>query len=84
MFSSGENPQMYGSSTPPLLDIRKINQMPIALFTGRQDPLAKLADVQWLNTQLGNVKHFQIIENHDHGFTLCKNMDYMADVMKVV
>ena len=74
----------YGTSLIPFLDLKRINKMPIALFTGRQDPLAKLDDVQWLKTQLGNVKHFQIIENHDHGFTLCKNMDYMNDVMKVV
>ena len=57
--------------------------MPIALFVGNQDPLATVADADWLQTKLGNVVFRQNIENHDHDFGTSITMDYMKNVINL-
>ena len=73
----------YHSWNPPQFDVRKIKNMPIAMYAGRQDPLATIADVDWLNTQLGNVVHYMKIDQHDHDFGASKTMEYMQSVIEL-
>jgi hypothetical protein len=60
----------YHSWSPPKFDVKKVKNMPIALFAGMEDPLGTVTDTNWLNSQLGNVVHYEKVENMDHGFTL--------------
>jgi len=38
----------YGSDTPPLLDLTKMAKIPVAMFVGKQDPLADPLDTEWV------------------------------------
>lgn len=56
--------------------------MPIAMFVGDKDPLATPMDTKWATTQLGNVIHYEVIENFDHStFTIGLDMSYMDRVV---
>lgn len=57
--------------------------MPIAMYVGQQDPLATPLDTKWATTQLGNVIHYEVMDNFDHGaFTLGLDMSYIERVLK--
>lgn len=58
--------------------------MPIAMFVGIEDPLVEPVDARWTRSQLGNVIWYNEYENHDHSFTLAKDMSYMTKVMEIV
>ena len=58
--------------------------MPIALFAGVDDSLATVTDVTWLTTQLGNVAHYEVVQNMAHGFMIAKNMSYFNNVLILV
>ena len=60
------NTNHYGQNfaqTPPLIDLTKIStqDVPIAMFVGKQDPLATPTDAQWARDQLGG----QVIYYHE-------------------
>lgn len=42
------NIDKYGSGTPPLIDLKNIQDVNIALFIGAQDPYATLEGYNWL------------------------------------
>ena len=54
------------------------------MFVGIEDPLVEPFDAEWTRSQLGNVVWYKEYENHDHSFTLAKDMTYMIDVMALV
>ena len=58
--------------------------MPIALFAGVDDALANVPDVEWLTTQLGNVAHYEVVQNMGHGFMIAKDMSYVNNFLSLV
>jgi alpha-beta hydrolase superfamily lysophospholipase len=52
---------------PPLIDISKIKNVPIALFVGSLDQVSTFEDSKWLNETLGKtVVHYEVINNFSH------------------
>jgi|LakMenEpi03Aug12_release.lakeMendotaPanAssembly.Ray.scaffolds.fasta_scaffold4479283_1 hypothetical protein len=50
MFDYGtKNKQIYNSDTPPTINLGNINKkVPIAIFVGKEDPLANINSGKWL------------------------------------
>ncbi|KAL6437999.1 hypothetical protein ACFW04_004349 [Cataglyphis niger] len=48
------NKRKYGSFSPPIYDLKKIQQVPISLHYSSNDWLANIKDVNKLYTELGN------------------------------
>ena len=73
---------MYGSSTPPLINLSNIKDVPVAMFVGAEDSLADPMDTAWAKDQIGSaVIHYEVIPDYDHGsFTMGVKMDYMNTV----
>jgi len=73
----------YGQKEPKEIFLSKIKTMPIAMYVGAQDPLATPYDTKWASEQLGNVIHYEVMDNFDHGaFTLGLDMSYMNRVLE--
>lgn len=51
-FGVEENLARYGQQQPPILDVNKIKDFPIALFGGETDMLSSPQDFRWLRDQL--------------------------------
>ena len=47
-YGKKENQKKYGQDTPPLIDLSKLNKVPIAIYSGKADELADPTDVKWL------------------------------------
>lgn len=89
-YGSTKNQQMYGSSTPPLIDLSKVGTnnpgVPVAMFVGAEDDLADPLDTKWAADQIGTpVIHYEVIPNFDHGsFCMGMDMSYMNTVVTLV
>ena len=82
---SATNIKHYGTATPPQLDISKINQVPIAMFVGKNDSLATIKDCQWVKSQISSVVHYQEIDGFDHSsYMAAKDMSYFSSVMGLI
>lgn len=42
----------YGQETPPAYDLKSIQNMPIAIFSGVQDVMTSKGDYDWLSEML--------------------------------
>ena len=51
-FGKKEDQKRYGQDTAPILDLTKIQKMPMGLFSGSMDELADPTDVAWLRSQI--------------------------------
>jgi len=84
-YEEEKNMKKYGQASPPEIDVGKISHVPIAMFVGKQDPLANPTDTQWARDQIKTTIHYEEINNFDHGsFMLGKDMSFMDTVLKVV
>lgn len=86
-FDYGEtaNLEIYGTKTPPEIDISKIHSVPVAMFVGKQDTLANHVDCKWAASQIASTVHYQEIDNCDHGsYLLGKDVSFMFDVINLV
>lgn len=81
---------MYGSSTPPQIDMTKIPTVnpgvPIAFFVGAEDSLADPTDAKEAYDDVGTAAiHWEVIPNFDHGsFCMGVDMSYMNTVVSIV
>jgi len=79
------NLSRYGHTTPPEIKLSDIIKMPIAMFVGAEDHLATPGDASWEKDQLGNVVHYEVIENFDHeSFMLGLDTSYITRALEVV
>lgn len=83
-FGSSKNKQVYGTSTPPLIDLPNIKQVPIAMFVGTSDQLATVDDNRWAKTQLKTVVHYGEYNLGHMSFMVAKDMSYFNDVMRIL
>lgn len=63
------NQRVYGSTTPPAFNVSSITGIPIAIFSGAQDRLADIIDVNDLVHALisgGSLVHFQTEMSFEH------------------
>ena len=50
----GLNEYHYGQNEPPLIDLNSTgNDVPVAIFWGKQDTLTEKVDIEWLIDELG-------------------------------
>lgn len=56
--SAKKNREAYGQDEPPLIDLQKIKEVPIAMFVGEQDNIVSVKDNRWLKTQLESMVHY--------------------------
>jgi pimeloyl-ACP methyl ester carboxylesterase len=47
-----KNQVLYNSEKPPVIDLTKINQVPVAHFVGLEDPLVYYKDSRWVKDQI--------------------------------
>ena len=67
--------------TTDLIPIDQISTVPIALFTGTQDPLADLTDSRWIRDTLNPavMVHYEEIEAGHLTFIVGKDMTYWSE-----
>jgi len=76
---------IYGQTTPPVIDLKKITGMKIAQFVGTVDKLATPEDNHWLREQLGSNSIYYKEFNFGHmAFMLAKDMSYFDDVLDLI
>jgi pimeloyl-ACP methyl ester carboxylesterase len=80
------NMRIYGSPYPQEYDFSKVNNIPIALFGGKEDKLASVEDIEWLREQLDtNVIFYNIYEKMGHlTFLLSKDMCWFEDALVLI
>lgn len=54
LFDHGKrvNMKVYGQSTPPEIDLKRIKSLPIAMFVGTQDHLGDVTDNRWARDEI--------------------------------
>lgn len=85
--SDEENIKRYGSKEVPIIPLENISEeLPIALYVGKNDTLADLKDVEWLNTQLGDrVVKLEEIDSFDHfSYAIGTNTEWSDDVINLL
>lgn len=58
-YGSSKNKNVYGTSTPPLINLQNIKKVPIGLFVGTSDQLATVEDNRWAKTQISTIVHYK-------------------------
>ena len=80
-----DNISHYGKSTVPELSLSHVSRVPVAMFVGKQDPLANTGDCQWVRDQMHSVVHYQELDNADHGtFMGGKDMSFFSTVLDLI
>jgi hypothetical protein len=69
-----------------LYDLKKIKNIPIALFSGKYDILSCPKDVEWLANELNKdvVVYYKEYELGHDSFIIGKDMSYMNDVIDTI
>jgi len=78
---------VYGTSTPPLIDISKLEgKVPIAMFVGLGDELADTTDNEYARDLMGNAVVFYHEYNLGHmSFLVAKDMSFFTvDAMTII
>ncbi|XP_057376936.1 gastric triacylglycerol lipase-like [Daphnia carinata] len=65
-FGRKGNLMRYGTTKPMAYDLKTIT-VPVYVYSGGADRLVTPQDVDWLLTQLGNIKRSVRIQNYNHG-----------------
>jgi hypothetical protein len=85
-YGKEANMKIYGQATPPLIPIKSITKVPMALFVGKDDELADTEDAEWADNEM--VK--SIIFYHEYvlghlSFMVAKEMSYFTvDAMAII
>jgi len=71
------NQEKYGQSTPPDVELGKI-QLATAMFVGNEDDLGDLKDARWAKSQMNSsvLKHYEEITGGHATFLVGKDMSY--------
>jgi len=83
-WGSTKNNQIYGSKTPPIINLSNIKKVPIGLFVGTSDQLATVEDNRKAKTQLSTLAFYQEYSMGHMSFMVAKDMSYFNDVMALV
>ena len=77
---------MHGEKSPPKIDIKNIQNIPIALIIGNNDELATVEDNKWLinNLDSSSLKMIKYLDGGHLSFMLGKEADYLEDVIRFV
>ena len=91
MFDYGsKNMQIYNSDTPPTINLGNINKkVPIAIFVGKEDPLANINSGKWLikNLQNANIVLYRELDHFDHStfnFPNDMNLYYIDELINIL
>lgn len=82
-YGKKKNTEIYGSETPPLINLGNISGVPISMFVGTTDLLSDIEDNLWLKEQLGsNVVEYRTYEYGHVTFFIGKDIDYLEDLVQ--
>jgi len=82
------NKRIYGQTTPPEIDMTKVEGVPVAMFVGTKDELADILDNRWLRDQLGkavvhydeyNMGHLTFMVGKDASWFTGKGLDLLKE-----
>lgn len=63
-----------------LFELENITSVPVAMYTGTEDPLADLTDSRWTRDRIGdNIVHYEEIEAGHLTFMVGKDMTYFTE-----
>ena len=63
-----------------MIPLENITGVPVAIFTGLEDPLADVTDARWTRDTIGdNVVHYEEIEAGHLTFLIGKDMTYFTE-----
>lgn len=80
-----KNTVAYNSVTPPVINLTKITQVPVAHFIGLEDPLCYFKDATWVKNQIPSSIYYREFANYDHNsFVRGKNMEYIRDLLQLL
>ena len=80
--SDQANIKEYGQIIPPVIDLKKIQKVSVAMFVGKNDDVANPIDTRWAKKKVNTTLFYEEIDNFDHGsFTIGRNMSYLKDVL---
>lgn len=83
-YGKSKNIEQYGQSKPPLVDIREITEVPVAMFVGRQDSLANVVDNRWVKDQLGTLVYYEEIDASHGSFVIGRDMSFFDRVVELI
>ena len=76
------NMELYGSKTPPIIDIFGPEKIPMVIFAGVGDKIVNIEDVRRVKEGFkGNLKHYQELEGDHLSFFIGKDMTYVDDMI---
>jgi len=61
------NQRAYGQETPPEINLQAFSDLPIALFTGKEDLLVSPGDYTWLRDELAQKNNCAFFKEYDLG-----------------
>ena len=85
-YGETENLKKYGSVDPPVVDISKIKDVPIAIMVGIHDRLVPIRDSRWIKENIDpSVLKFYNEYNYGHlTFVAAKDACFLDDVQKLL
>lgn len=91
--SSAMNNLKYGQSSPPEVDLKKIEntKVPVAMFVGNEDDLADIEDTEWVRDQILDdgwgsdvLVHYEEFEAGHYSFMVGENMKYLESLVHLI
>jgi lysosomal acid lipase/cholesteryl ester hydrolase len=85
-YKKEANMFLYKQTKPLEYDLSVIKDMPIILAAGKEDKLASLEDVRWLNEQIkGNVVYYNEFDDMGHAtFMIGKDINWFSDIFEII
>ena len=80
-YGRRENLERYGQEEAPFVDVKKIQDIPVALFVGEFDSLANVQGNRWLRDQLGSCVFYKEFQANHASFMTGKDMSYFEIVL---
>jgi pimeloyl-ACP methyl ester carboxylesterase len=85
-YGEEKNKEVYGHPEPPLIDISKIRDIPIAIMVGKYDKISPPKDGEWIKSQLSSddVKLYKVYDYGHLSFLMGKDMNYVQDIDQIL
>lgn len=78
--SDSKNQEKYGQKTPPLVNLKNIKKIPVAMFVGNEDDLGDVTDCRWARDEINAggtaLKYYTEIPAGHATFMIGKDMSY--------
>lgn len=84
-YGKDKNMKVYGKATPTDFDLTRIQKVPVAMITGKQDVLGTPKNSAWIQSKIKSIIHATVIDGYDHNsFVYNQDGFYLKDVLELV